>query len=121
MLDRLAALKASEAAFKVIEADCYREFRDAIRLGAFDTADAGLAEIAHRRTYTRPKPPPRAISIIHKAKFLECESVIVMPCDKQTFPDKPDARCLLYVALSRATSRLMLVVSRDNPSPLLIV
>jgi hypothetical protein len=28
-----------------------------------------------------------------KAKGLECESVIIMSCDK-TFPDKPDARCL---------------------------
>jgi DNA helicase-2/ATP-dependent DNA helicase PcrA len=121
MLDRLSELKAHEPAFKDIEMDCYREFRDAIRLGAFDAPDTGLAEITHRRTYSRPKPPPRAISIIHKAKGLECESVVVMPCDKQTFPDKPDARCLLYVALSRATSRLMLVVSNANPSPLLII
>ncbi len=44
-----------------------------------------------------------------------------MPCNKQTFPDKEDARGLLYVALSRARSRLMLVVSRDNPSPLFIM
>jgi len=44
-----------------------------------------------------------AISTIHKAKDLECESVIVMPCDARTFPDKHDARCLLYVALSRFT------------------
>ena len=38
---------------------------------------------------------------------------------RKNFPDKLDARCLLYVALSRAKSRLMLVVSRNNPSPLL--
>ena len=49
---------------------------------------------------------------------MECESVIVMPCDSKTFPDKIDARCLLYVALSRAKSRLMFVVSRNDPSPL---
>ena len=80
--------------------------------------DIGLAEITHRRTYARPKPPDRAISTIHKAKGLECDSVIIMPCDATTFPNKHDARCLLYVALSRAKKRLMLVVSRDKPSPL---
>jgi len=80
-----------------------------------------LAEITHRRTLFAPKPPEKAISTIHKAKGLECNSVIVMPCDARTFPDKPDARCLLYVALSRAKSRLLLVVSRNSPSPLLTV
>lgn len=35
-----------------------------------------------------------------------------------SFPDLEDARCLLYVALSRAKERLMLVVSQANPSPL---
>ena len=73
----------------------------------------------HRRIYSRPKPPDKAISTIHKAKGLECESVIVIPCDARTFADKLDARCLLYVALSRAKTSLMLVVSRNNPSPLL--
>lgn len=56
-----------------------------------------------------------------QSKRVECESVIVMSCDAKTFPDKPDARCLLYVALSRAKSRLMLVVSREEPSPLLLI
>jgi len=81
----------------------------------------GFAEITHRRVYSRPKPQERAISTIHKAKGLECESVIVMPCDGRTFPNKEDARCLLYVALSRAKSHLMLVVSRNNPSPLFTI
>jgi hypothetical protein len=76
---------------------------------------------AENRAYSRPKPPEKAISIIHKAKGLECDSVIVMPCDAKAFPDKPDARCLLYVALSRAKSRLLLVVSRHSPSPLLAI
>ena len=120
MLQRLSELKECESAFAQVELDSYKEFRDAIRLGTFETADTGLAEITHRRTYSRPRPPDRTISSIHKAKGLECETVIVMPCDKKTFPDKDDARCLLYVALSRARSRLMLVVSRDNPSPLFI-
>jgi DNA helicase-2/ATP-dependent DNA helicase PcrA len=101
--------------------DCHKEFWDAVHLGDFETADTGLAEITHRRTYSRPMPPEKAISTIHKAKGLECDSVIVMPCDARTFPDKPDARCLLYVALSRAKSRLLLVVPRSNPSPLLTI
>lgn len=119
MLRRLWELKDSDGAFADIEMDCQREFWDAVSLGNFDSAEAGLAEITHRRTYSRPKPPAKAISIIHKAKGLECESVVIMPCDGATFPDRREARCLLYVALSRAKSRLMLVVSRDKPSPLL--
>lgn len=119
VLSHLASLKKSHSDFSGIEIDHHKEFGDAIRLGAFDDLDAGLAEITHRRTYSRPKPPDKAISTIHKAKGLECGSVIVMPCDAKTFPDRLDARCLLYVALSRAKSRLLLVVSRDSPSPLL--
>jgi hypothetical protein len=121
VLDHLSRLKASNRFFKDVEIDCQREFREAVRLAAFDTPDVGLAEITNRRTYSRPRPPTKAISTIHKAKGLETESVILLPCDKKTFPDKMDARCLLYVALSRAKQRLMLVVSRENPSPLFIV
>ena len=40
---------------------------------------------------------------------------------RSTFPDNPPSRCLLYVALSRAKSRLMVVVSRQKSSPLLRV
>jgi hypothetical protein len=122
MLQHLSDLKASHHPDLCdVEMDCYREFREAIRLSTFESPDAGLAEITHRRSYARPAPPSRAISTIHKAKGLECASVILMPCDKTTFPDRDEARCLLYVALSRAKSRLMLVVSRDNPSPLFIL
>jgi superfamily I DNA/RNA helicase len=121
MLRRLLELRATDPTFADIEIDGHREFWDAVKLADFETPGAGLAEITHRRTYLRPKPPERAISTIHKAKGLECESVIVMPCDAKTFPDRPDARCLLYVAISRARSRLLLVVSRDNPSPLLVI
>lgn len=119
MLRRLWELKENDGAFADIKVDCHKEFWDAVKLGDFLSIQDGLAEIAHRRTYSRPKPPEAAISIIHKAKGLECETAVIMPCDGDTFPNKPDARCLLYVALSRAKSRLMLVVSRSNPSPLL--
>jgi len=121
VLRRISQLRVTEKAFANVEVDGQKEFWDAIRLSDFETASDGLAEITHRRTYSRPKPPGKAISTIHKAKGLECGSVIVMPCDAKTFPEKPDARCLLYVAISRAKHRLLLVVSRTNPSPLLIV
>jgi DNA helicase-2/ATP-dependent DNA helicase PcrA len=121
MLCRLSELATADSNFTDVKIDCRKEFWEATRLGDFDTADNGFAEITHRRIYSRPKPPDKAISTIHKAKGLECESVIVMPCDARTFPDKHDARCLLYVAISRAKSRLLLVVSRMSPSPLLTI
>ena len=119
MLRRLDQLKKTDPAFSCVAFDHTREFWEAVRLGEFDTAEAGFDEITHRRTYSRPRPPAKAISTIHKAKGLECESVILMPCDATTFPDKPEARCLLYVAMSRARSQLLLVVSPSDPSPLL--
>ena len=120
MLCRIDELRRQYEAFADIEIDHQKEFWEATRLGNYATAELGLAEITHRRTYTRPSPPVRAISTIHKAKGLECESVILLPINAATFPDKDDARCLLYVALSRATHRLQLVLSRSNPSPLFI-
>jgi DNA helicase-2/ATP-dependent DNA helicase PcrA len=39
----------------------------------------------------------------------------------KTFPNTEEARCLLYVALSRAKHRLQLVISRDSPSPPLVI
>jgi len=121
MLRRLSELATTDSNFTDVKIDCRKEFWEATHLGDFDTADNAFAEITHRRIYSRPKPPEKAISTIHKAKGLECDAVIVMPCDARTFPDKHDARCLLYVALSRAKSRLMLVVSRNSPSPLLTI
>jgi DNA helicase-2/ATP-dependent DNA helicase PcrA len=120
MLARLHEFAKSEPHFSNVKLDCHREFWDAVHLSRFENPADGLADLAHRRAYARPQPPDRAISTIHKAKGLECESVIVMPCDAKSFPDTPDARCLLYVALSRAKSELMLVVSAEKPSPLLI-
>ena len=121
MLRRVSQLVHTDRDFADVKIDCGGEFREAICLGDFATAESGLTEITHRRIYSRPRPPDKTISIIHKAKGLECDSVIIMPCDAKTFPDKQDARCLLYVALSRAKQRLMLVVSRNSPSPLLTI
>ena len=121
MLLRLREMKVQQAAFGTIEIDHGKEFWEAVRLGDYESPDMGLAEITNRRTYARQTPPARAVSTIHKAKGLECESVILLPVNADTFPDKEDARCLLYVALSRATHRLQLVVSRENPSPLFVI
>jgi hypothetical protein len=121
VLRRIAGLADSDADFSEVKLDRKKEFWDAIRLGDFVTVEDGLAEITSRRNYARPKPPLKAISIVYKAKGLECDAAILLPCDRTTFPDNPVARCLLYVALSRAKNRLMLVVSRNNPSPLLRV
>src|SRR2546426_7157217 len=49
---------------------------------------------------------------------LSLHDALPISCDTTNFPDNKDARCLLYVALSRAKNRLMLVVSRNSPSPL---
>ena len=85
MLKRLHELVQTDPAFKDIKFDCHKEFWDAVRLGDFETPEIGLADLAHRRAYSRPKPPARTISTVHKAKGLECDSVIVVPCDLQPF------------------------------------
>ncbi|ARV19530.1 RecBCD enzyme subunit RecB [Curvibacter sp. AEP1-3] len=121
LLRRLREMKEQQATFSAIEIDYSKEFWEAVRLGDYESPEVGLIEITHRRTYTRPKPPTCAISTIHKAKGLECESVILLPVNANTFPDQEDARCLLYVALSRASHRLQLVLSRENPSPLFVI
>ncbi|MGO8915851.1 MAG: ATP-binding domain-containing protein [Stellaceae bacterium] len=120
-LRTLAELRNSSEDFAEVEIDRHAEFWEAVRLGGHEDLEAGFAAITHHRTYSRPKPPTKAISTIHKAKGLECGGVIILPCDAQTFPDTHEARCLLYVALSRARNRLLLVVSRRSPSPLLIL
>lgn len=121
MLNRAHELREQGERFRDVELDLAQEYRDAMRLGDFDTAATGHAEIARRRTYSYLRPPPRAISTIHKAKGLECDSAIVLPCDAKNFPDSEESRCLLYVALSRAMKRLVIVVPPSNPSPLMIV
>jgi superfamily I DNA/RNA helicase len=120
MLARLRELIETDSAFAAIKIDHHREFNDAVRIGEFADCEEAVTEIARRRTYSRPAPRERCISTIHKAKGLECANVMVMPCDARHFPDNPSNRCLLYVAMSRAMQSLTLVVSKTNPSPLLI-
>ena len=104
--------------FEAIKIDYRREYKDAMRLMDFPDPGSGLAEINRRRTFVRPMPPPRAISTIHKAKGLECEHAVIVPCDKQNYSSTEYARCKLYVALSRAKRTLTLVLSSNNTSPL---
>lgn len=120
-LKNLDDLCRTDPNFSDVELDCTAEFWEAVRLGSHTCVEQGLAHITHQRTHARPKPPAKAISTIHKAKGLECDSVLLLPCDRDTFPDTLEARCLLYVALSRAKRRLQIVVSRAAPSPLLRV
>ena len=108
----------STTGFEDIAFDHRSEFRDAIRLGQFADPDEAMKEIHKRRSFTRPVPPDRAISTIHKAKGLQCENAIVLPCDRQRFGASDYARCKLYVALSRARGSLALVLPRQDPSPL---
>jgi hypothetical protein len=56
MLRRLSDLTTTDADFAGIKIDCGKEFWEAIRLGDFDTAVNGLAEVTHRRNYSRPRP-----------------------------------------------------------------
>lgn len=117
-LDHLRGLAANEATFADVRVHHGREFAEAIQLGLFEDADDGFAEIARRRTHARPQLPMKAISTIHKAKGLEFENVMVLPCDADNFSNTKASRARLYVALSRATRSLMLVVSKEKPGPL---
>ncbi|HJS09647.1 ATP-dependent helicase [Sphingopyxis sp.] len=117
-LDHLRGLIAGESAFAEVRVHHHREFAEAIQLCRFENADDGFAEIARRRTHARPQIPSKAISTIHKAKGLEFENVMVLPCDADNFSNTKASRDRLYVAISRATRTLMLVVSKDKPSPL---
>lgn len=63
--------------------------------------------------------PRRCTSTIHKAKGQEFDHVVLAHCSASPFPDTPEARRLLYVALSRARRSVTFLVSGRAPSPLL--
>lgn len=104
--------------FSEVKIDRRVELRDAIRLGAFADVEEGFAEIARRRSYSRPSPPSKTLSSIHKAKGLECDHAMVMSCDRTQFSSTSYAKCKLYVALSRAKRSLTIVLPDTNTSPL---
>ncbi|MCH6482462.1 UvrD-helicase domain-containing protein [Pseudoxanthomonas sp. LH2527] len=111
-------VKAGGDGFSDVKIDHRVELGDAIRLGVFADAEEGFAEIARRRSYSRPSPPSRTLSSIHKAKGLECDHVMVMACDRTQFSATSYAKCKLYVAISRAKRSLTLVIPDTNTSPL---
>lgn len=117
-LKALWELRGTEKSFRAIEIDHPTEFWDAVRLGEFDDAEQGLAELAQRRTWARPRIPASALSTVHKAKGLERDSVMIMPCDEKHFGDRLKDRCTMYVAMSRAIRELALVVPRTGLTPL---
>jgi UvrD-like helicase C-terminal domain len=119
MLRHLSELKDSDPAFNAVKLDYRSEFWDAVQLGQFDDPNEGFAKISRQRNYARFPVPAKAISTVHKAKGLECDNVLIMPFDAQHFGNSLAARCRLYVAMSRAKRSLTLVVSRQNPSPLI--
>lgn len=107
--------KKSEG-FSDLHIDYQREFDDLIKLKDYDDPMKGFANIAQRRSRSYPKPPRKTLSTVHKAKGLEAESVVIFACDNDHFPNTLMKRNLLYVALSRATESLTIVVSRNNRS-----
>jgi DNA helicase-2/ATP-dependent DNA helicase PcrA len=116
---RLLRLANTDEGFRDVKIDLKREARDAVRLAEHDDPSAAQADLAARRLFHAPVLPRKVISTIHKAKGLECENVLVLPCDLKHFGNSDAKRRLLYVALSRATKSLALVVPRKSPSPLL--
>lgn len=113
-----AFIERKEKGFEEVKIDHKAEFGEAMRLGLYATAEEGFAELTRRRTHFRRAPPNRVLSTIHKAKGLECADAMVIPCDK-AFSDTYYSRCRLYVALSRASDTLTLVLPSTNGSPLL--
>lgn len=118
-LKQVETLSARDPRFKDIKIDHRREFHDAIAVCEHSDPQAAVSELSRKRTFACPSPPPKAISTIHKAKGLEVDRVVVMPCDRRHFGDKSYHRNLFYVAISRAKRAVTLVVPCRDLTPLL--
>lgn len=88
-----------------------------MRVGTgIDIRDAVAGAVkAHK---LRAAKPWRCASTVHKAKGLEFDDVLLINASAQHFPDTEYGRKLAYVALTRATHRLCVVVPGMAPSPL---
>lgn len=117
-LSALNDLVNTDPQFRDIRLDLNREFRESARLAEYDSVDDGLSKLNLHRSLFRVRLPAKAISTVHKAKGLERERVLVLPCDRSHFAATEYKRRLLYVALSRATKSLAIVIPRQSPSPL---
>ena len=107
-----------EKGFDGIFIDLKREFYEAQSLGRHENAYEGERVIQAKRAHRTLLPPAKCISTVHKAKGLECESIIIAACDSKHFKETDKDRNLLYVALSRATQNLTIVLSNNAPCPL---
>lgn len=72
------------------------------------------------RLRRKRRAPSRSISTVHKAKGLEFHRVMVCPADTHQYPKGPFGARLLYVAMSRATHELTILIDGNAPSPHLV-
>lgn len=120
-LQRLMLAATPHGALSSVKVDLHRELREAARLDQFTDAIQGRTELSRRRTCAGASMPNRVISTIHKAKGLERRDVVIMPCDASTFSNTDYKRCVAYVALSRATHSLTIVISPARPPPCFVL
>lgn len=81
-----------------------------------DPRDVLAAEVKARKL--RARRPWRCASTIHKAKGLQFHRVMLVNASADHFPNEEQARRLAYVAISRATHALTVLVPGESPSPL---
>lgn len=117
-IERIHDLMRTSENFGDIRIDLRREFAEARQIQAHPEIGTVLARLTHQRGGRKDRLPPQAISTVHKSKGLETRSAILVPCDANNLAANEKNRCLLYVALSRASEQLALVVPLANPSPL---
>jgi len=112
-------IRTNAPGFTDLKIDLSNELSDIIKLRDVDDLTKGWIELNRRRSRSFPKPSRKSLSTIHKAKGLEKAHVMLMGCDAQHFSNGAAKRNLLYVGMSRATHQLTIVVSQNNPSPLI--
>lgn len=89
----------------------------AVRITADDDAAPALYTIAASRRHTM-RLAPRIVTTIHKAKGREFNDVALPFVSETDFPDSDAGRRRFYVALTRASRKLHLMIPTGNPSPL---
>jgi DNA helicase-2/ATP-dependent DNA helicase PcrA len=70
--------------------------------------------------HATPQQTDRGLFVMtaHQAKGKEFDAVVLLPLDARRWPDDSEHRRLLYVALTRATRRWVLIVPSADASPL---
>lgn len=95
------------------------ELNDAAFAARVTSVGDGVAAARMRRARMSDSRPRARSSTIHSAKGLEADAVAILPCDRKEFPDTDDGRKLMYVALSRATKKLLLAIPHRDCSHLI--